>query len=432
MIKMEKKKINALIYILVVIFFTVDTIQKLGDMIILFILVLPLLGVLYNVKKNGGKLILRGKNIFIFITIFFIFTLVVDLLGGYYEETIKTTFLVFGSIYTTILMILSDPDPKETFLHFTKYLKRYVLFLVFYGLIIRFFGDTPVLYNISNNLVEYRQYCSILGIPFYQLVIGDSLIKYGICSLTGNPNTLSYLCVFAFAIVIAMEKMSIKKIVEIIFLLLGVCFSGSRLAIILCGLFIVIGIVLIQKIDSKEFKKRWDITLLCIGIIFILTILTLVLFDFKISNVTEQIDLNGREIMWGAAKNAIEDNFFLASGLGGSEFIIKEYTDSTLAMHNSYLELMVNYGIIFPILFIGCNLYLLIVTIKMIKELEREERRMFFCQWLILICLFVIAFAESVFMNFSIGNLLYFYVLCNLLLGGKMFEKKNYDIDTNL
>ena len=37
MIKMEKKKINALIYILVVIFFTVDTIQKLGDMIILFI-----------------------------------------------------------------------------------------------------------------------------------------------------------------------------------------------------------------------------------------------------------------------------------------------------------------------------------------------------------------------------------------------------------
>ena len=95
---MEEKiiKNNALMLLLIIILFTAN-ISLLEQYNIYIIFLLQIIYIIYNISKNQEKKIYGLKYIVLTI-LFFVITLIIDILGKYSEQTIKTSIIVFFNI----------------------------------------------------------------------------------------------------------------------------------------------------------------------------------------------------------------------------------------------------------------------------------------------------------------------------------------------
>ena len=418
-------KFNAVILLIITILLTVK-IQVIGQYSIYLVYIFQLICIAYNIAKNKEKKINYIK-ITIAVVILFLITLIIDVFGDYTESTIVTTIIVFANII--LLSIMIGTTEKEisnnVYKKFCVYFFKYVILITMYAIIIRFFGGMPTYYETTESgSFQYRQVINILGVQFSQIVMGDnSSLGFGVASITENPNTLSYLILFAEIIYIfylSYNDTKLKKILYVIILSIGIIIAGSRLAILLFILFFIVRIFFISKLDINENKEK-SLFKIIVGIA-IITILFLILSLGKY-NILESLDLNGRENIWEVAFEEIKSNTLDANGLGSADEILKDKLKTETSMHNIYLKLILEYGIIITSIFIIYNIYILIKSVKLLLKITNEEdSNRILLQILIFMTILIIGLSESTIMTLSIYNILYFYNIFNIQIAFKQFK----------
>ena len=245
--------------------------------------------------------------------------------------------------------------------------------------------------------------------------------SYGIASLTQNPNSLSYFLIYALIMntVYAQVKKK-KKILHIALygiIVVGIILAGSRLAVLLIPV-----AYLIPKILFIKDKRKISIIILTMISVLILTVLLLTLMDISI---LENIDLNGRDLLWSNIPEIITNHMLTGEGVGSSILILEELLGVDKAsMHNTYFVMISDFG-----LFLSLIIWVIIVliVIKNIKELIKKEQNINKQQMVLAISIILIiliqGMSESTIFTLSVPNILFFYMLSTLIkIGGKNEE----------
>ena len=423
-------KFNAIILLLMVILFTVES-QIINSYKVYLIYILQLICIIYNVITNKEKKVNYIK-IILSIIIFFVFTLIIDFFAEYTSETIITTIIVFTNIILLSIMIgtVEKKLDNEIYIKFCKYFFIFVIIICLYAIIIRYFGGIPTYYDASEDgSIQYRQSVNIFGINFSQIVIPDRNISlgYGVASITGNPNTLSYLILFAeiiYLFFLERKDTKIKKVLYIAILTMTILMANSRLAVLLYMMMLIIRIFFISKLKTSA-DKKYSLMKISIGVA--LMIISFLILNMGKINIWEQIDFNGRNDMWNVALEEIKNNPLKMNGLGASGEILKIKLGKEISMHNTYLDFALNYGIFILFVFIIYNILLIVNSIRnLLASTNEKDIRRILVQIIFLIVLLIIGLSEGTVMTFSIYNLLYFYNILNLRIinkGGSISER---------
>ena len=285
-------KFNAIILLLMVILFTVES-QIKNSYKVYLIYILQLICIIYNVITNKEKKINYIK-IILSIIISFVFTLIIDFFAEYTSETIITTIIVFTNIILLSIMIgtLEKKLDNEIYIKFCKYFFIFVIIICLYAIIIRYFGGIPTYYDASEDgSIQYRQSVNIFGINFSQIVIPDRNISfgYGVASITGNPNTLSYLILFAeiiYLFFLERKDGKIKKVLYIAILTMTILMANSRLAVLLYMMLLIIRIFFISKFKTNA-ERKYSLMKISIGVA--LMIIALLILNMGKINILEQM-----------------------------------------------------------------------------------------------------------------------------------------------
>ena len=260
--------------------------------------------IVMKISKKGLKLSKKQKQFLIFLLILISMIFLMAAFGKYAEETVVTTTLVFSMCLCIILVAWLDKENKNAYIILKGFL-FFAAFLAIYGIILRFFGSTPVIYNI-NGVSQSRQTLTIGPFYFSQRVMGASSSSYGIASLTPNPNSLSYYLLYAIIInqsLIKLDKVkNVKHIIYYFFyglFVLGIIIAGSRLAILLIPVTYIIPRIFLMK-NSMQNKITLLILISIVAVVFICVIVNVDLFNM--------INLNGREAMWSVMPEIVDSH----------------------------------------------------------------------------------------------------------------------------
>lgn len=319
----NKEKINFIDKIALVSIWLQSIVIATGNnnkIIIIAVLLIQMFYIGMKLKKKNIILSIKQRKLFVFIIAIYPVILLMSGIGNYSEETIVTTTLIFGMTLCTILIAWSDTnDNKNTYILF-KGLLVFFIFLALYGIIIRFFGSEPKMYNI-NGTFQSRQVLKLGPIQLSQRTMGTSNSNYGVSSLTQNPNSLSYYLLYAFIIntgLINIKKVKCEScIINYIcypILILGIFIAGSRLAILL----LPITYLLSKLFYIKKSKMKNLILLILIAIMLIISIFIVINV-----NVLENIDFNGREVLWSAVPEIINSHMLLGERVGSISFCFR-------------------------------------------------------------------------------------------------------------
>ena len=403
--------------------------------VMMAIFIIQIFTIMCNIKKYKINFKAKEKNILIILILFFLTSVIIDLIGNYFYSTIKTTILIFLSIFLIFFTISTDKNKIKNVNKSFEYIVFFTLFLVIYSIILRKFGSLPSIYQAKDGLLYYRQYINLFGIKLYQNICGDIKIKYAVASLTGNPNTLSSLIdvsvafMFLDFIMKGKEKNFPKKFMDflmITILLYGAYIAHSRMGILILALLIPLCIIIKLTIDNF-IKKQAFYFLLFISMISVILIIVIK------PDLINKVDLNGREIMWNVAKSEINENVLKLNGLGSSGLVIKDITGKSISMHNAYLAFIIDYGILLFIIFLCYLIFKLIINMNYIINPKSKEKTLYAKLLIIFICLLLNGFSEGTFMTYSMYNYMFFICLFSMsLLKGVKGENDDNNFYPNI
>ncbi|MDD3304290.1 MAG: O-antigen ligase family protein [Clostridia bacterium] len=385
--------------------------------VVLIVNLFDILVILLNIKyykKNENKTGISSNIILLFI-IFSMLSILLALFSLNSIHILQTTLLIVGNIGIVMLLIISDKEREYTIKKVFAYFLYIVVFLCLYGIILRVFGNQYIT-EVSAN--EYIQKLSLGGISFTQSACGDPTFGFMVGSLTNNPNTLSYFCIIALAIKLFYKSnKKIHGVIEYIALIIGLFISGSRLAIILFPITLIL-FYIYKKVQKKENRI---IPIILLGM-FAIGCFALLNIDY----FTNKIDLNGRDITWTVAIEEIQNVNLIGGGLGSDNQLISEKTGIDASMHNSYLSFFVNYGIIISIGFLSFIIVTLVTRFKVVY-LEKNKA---LC-YILFILMLIMALSESVFFVYGSYQYLFFYIMFHLYIVNKE-KKDDNNIYTNI
>ena len=358
---------------------------------IYFSLLLLIITIIVNIKCSDN--IYFAKKQFILMTAFFVVSLILPLYDSVFFDNIKTTILVLTSIILLYLCIATQKERKLVINNTFKIFTFVTELLVVYGLVIYIFGN-KFIYYIDSLSGEYYQSWNILGVRLVQSACGDPYNSFYVGSLTNNPNALSYICVISLIYVLIFETKKSKKIFNILWLLIGVFISGSRLAIILFPITILAKVIL-DKSDVLKDRKKIFIYYL------IFVVLIVVLINFNL--IFNSIDYNGRLENWQVGFDNIG---FIGHGINSDNIYLRKYLNHNGSMHNSYITLFVNYGWILSSI-------IMIFFIKSLTKIINSYKNSKECRFvtLVFLNLLVISLVESTFLTYGCFNYLFFYMI---------------------
>lgn len=400
-------KLSLISMIVPIVLFTIGTINTIAIFIILGIQVI---NIFIKIKNQKSKISITEKNILEIIIFFCILTYIIDIFGGFFDSTIRTTTLIFGSTIINFIVIFLVTNKEETFIYFFKIFVIFVVFLSLYGIILRCFGGRPKAILI-NGEQQYIQELKIGNISFTQRVMGKTKQDFGVASLTNNPNNLSYLSLYAFIInyiFIKINKEKNKKnylyYLFNIILLIGIYISGSRLVIAVLPI-VFLGIQLLY------IKNHKLLALASIGIIICSSFSAIYLFSHI--EYLKLIDLNGREMMWNTIPEIIEDNIFIGHGLDSSADLMLEKIGIKTTMFNIYFTFIANYGIFITIVFFVSYIYMIFKILKRtIKEKNDSIKKVIYAISVMLLTVSLIqGIVENNILRFSLWNMIYVIVI---------------------
>ena len=406
----DKKNIDKLTVIAIIIPIILMALNLITTLITIGILGVQLAILSIKIKRKDGNITKKEIQILTFVVIFYLFTYIIDLFGNYKESTMITTTLVFINIILNFLIVCFTFNKKETFVFIAKLFVVFVSFLCVYGIVVRILGGTPKPYEVANGETQYRQVVNIGGIQLSQRAMGDSQGRFGVTSLTKNPNTFSYLILYAFIvnmILININKKNNKKnalnYLCMILFLIGVYIAGSRLAIILIPLsYIGIKIFSIKRKKILSFILIGGITIVLVAGIYLILNLDSLKF----------IDLNGRDQLWAIMPEVFDNSLIIGQGLDSSRNIVLEKTGMDLTMFNSYFTMIANYGLIITVIFYVWVIYLVFYYLKKGKnEKDFKVKNLYMLIVMILIIALIQGIVENNILRFSVWNTIYVVLL---------------------
>ncbi|GEM_PF-2100882 len=335
-----------------------------------------------------------------------------------YIKKLKTTFLLF--LFLIIWLIYSFIA-----IFWSKYKLEAIhklQFIIYANIIFILFIYIKLTENMNKvslslfYLAIFLFLVSILEIFFPVQYSFSRLGKQGIFSIPNgtcwNINDFATFLYISSFFLIAYINIKIKKtiissllsIFSIVFFLFIIYKTGSRAnligliinLIISCIIFIIYLInLLIKKINNKSRKNMFLVIFFALFII--LTILSLKIVEMKSNFFGKQIKILSNILRLSLNKQIkdiysdtirirlilngfiiLKDTYFLGSGPGTSEILMKTYsnkyyyTKNITNLHNFWMELFVEYGIILFLLFVIFYFFLLVKLVKKIFSDNKE------------------------------------------------------------
>jgi len=236
----------------------------------------------------------------------------------------QAIYLLFGPIQMALALYLSRFFDEQLFV---KIIWVYLAANVIYGL-----------YGLS----------IIPDIPINNETYGGIFIQYGLPRLSGfagDPNILAfYLCLIIFLV----NYFDIRNVVWL--LVICVLLTQSRTGFVII---LVLGLVLgLSRL--KNLTRVFPIILLALAMIPIFLGDDLEgLYEYYQSKMVTINSIGGRRGLWEAALEYIQFHPLQGLGLGGSRAFIEDAFGTYTYIHNTYIELFLELGLVFGFIIIG-------------------------------------------------------------------------------
>ena len=329
-------------------------------------------------KKFGEKI--RLLPVFIFICFFFWSVLTIIPAINPQLSFLQLTFY-FTQIMSFIFILVYIDDLKVDF-------KTYLQFIVVFFTIAEL---VPTMYNYLNDIVEY-------GKPFSR-----KLVYRGV---TGNINILAFSLLIKFPLLFYFFLKSKNKIAYLALIISSffviIQITKTRGAILSLGL-ITLLILIACLFNQKNQKKYFNIlgNNLAHALILIISISSIFLLDNylekhvfqtsstsinRIASITnDDFSTNSRIRYYSQAIESIIQNPMLGIGVGNWEIIGVDKDSQNMDayivpyhVHNDYLEIAAESGIVGSILYFSMILYVLTLLLKrFIKNIKNKEDNIF-------------------------------------------------------
>ena len=377
------------------------------------------------IQKYGAYIFLINNLLFSFL--------------GFHE--LATTFFLVLSTFFLIITLLNAPFFKNVILNkfFRFYLSIHVINLLYYLLID--FGDVESLKYLSarsiqlliftstiyfthetfkNDLINLIKFLCVLSL-FLSVIFNFPAFENRYLGMFFNPNEFAIIMVYGFSLFLITTKKSFIDIVILIAFLIFIFLSGSRAALI--------GVVLAVLLNFKLKRVTIFSTLLVLVVSYTFRELPSIS-----SLLSEDIFFNRRyEIIY--ALETFYSEFWFGNGLKNYAYINQNLISSydkeiDFGAHNGYLSLLVQYGLIFSIIFytiFSRNVYKTLTYLKTKLNEDTSYKYLYF----IIIYTLINGLFENSFsgINFFQGSLFWLvvgYVLYDLNI------KKSTDEDSIL
>ena len=336
---------------------------------------------MYLIKK---KMIIFDKMIIMWFFLLGI-SFISILTGGFFEARSFFASTRAALFYLLLIFTLKYINLQKVIYISLKVVLILSIISVFYSIILYLFG------NMARGIDGTINFIRIGPLQFEQNV-GGMYNDLGYAGIFENPNTFSYYCWVSICGIIGniFGKINIFYKICLLFSLLGIYLSNSR-----AGIIIVLLIFLFQaytKINNRFVK----VLLILIGIFGVF--FTLILY-FPQGNAVE-INLTGREELWGEGIRLFTEHPIFGCGL----FTTSRYLGG--GMHNSYLTILAEIGIVGSIIFLIICISTVIMVRKQYIIFDKEWK----FYYLYILIYFVYTLVENTFFNFS-GRFIFWITL---------------------
>jgi hypothetical protein len=328
---------------------------------------------LFLIKKKEIKVIYERIILLKYFLLFFLLNLFVQLF--YHNLSIANEIRVVGyfvSFFTNVLALSFLFDSKDTFNFFIKICKGILYMLIFFGMM-----NSLSLFNSSIFFVPSK---GIESYNFLFLKNTASLLEHQI----------SYGSTIAILFSTLLFNNTALKLIKLPIIILGIFISFSRTA--------WLSMIVAATLSFVRFKNIVFVGLSIIIIYFIIPI------DFFYNVLRIENLGSGREVVWFYAIEMLKGNFAFGFGFS-SYFDVKNIFltnlelglfefNSTDHLHNSYLTLIFESGIIVFIVYI-------FALIEQLLNIPQKNKNIF-------VYIFATFLVASFFVEFRLGGLRFF------------------------
>lgn len=291
-----------------------------------------------------------------------------------------STILFLSSLYYLPIRLSFYPSSIKIIIDYVKLVVAFLYFIVGYNI---------ACLNLTETIVKWYSICALLvgllGILFsvFNLNIFSQTLFYGGLRYRGfmnDPNYFSVIQVSALAYIIRDKNIKfIYRRVYILLIIVSVLISGSKTGLItlLCYLSLRI---LEHLFTTKKKISSIIISLVLILALLLVTIIAPSFIQSLIKNITNKIpsferaqyifsDLDvaisgggsGRDQTWELAIKVIKLSPIIGIGIGTYSDVSENFFGSGVLAHNTYLQLLAEWGLLIASVFF---LYVLFILIK--------------------------------------------------------------------
>lgn len=356
----------------------------------IMIISILLLGLCFIINYKYNNFFINKRH-FLVIFIGCVVSMILPLYNSNFSKNIYSTVLVWGTILLLFLVVSTQNNKKYILINVFKYFSYITVFLILYGSFLYVFGNKFMAYDIMNK--SYYQQLNIGNMRLIQSAIGDLNGRFLVGSLTGNPNTLSFMSAFSIAYFVILSN-SKRRILSLIICFIGLLISGSRLGIILLLIVLVLN-YLLKKVDFSNKKNIFAL------LFFIFIVFAIIIINYN--TIYSNIDFNGRTLMWDIGKSNIS---LIGHGINSDNIFLYNYLNISTSMHNSYISLLVNYGVIIGSIIM--MFFVIFLNNVLSCSYNNKINRFIF---VVSILILFIGMSESTFLIFNFYNSLLFYLI---------------------
>lgn len=319
-----------------------------------------------------------------------VFAIFSTLLSEFFSTS--TLLSVFQFVLWTLFIALFNKDDIEYVLkNYLNILSVIICIAVVYSFTLKKFGAMTYL---DGGYVNY-----IFNIRIKQFAMGMKG-DLGYAAFYSNTNIFAFLLLITATWNLCKTKfrLTIKNIVFYFLMILGLVLADSR-----AGFFCMV----LNVIMVIYFKGRKELKIFYL----IAALLVVIVCGFIISSGTIknfELDLTGRESMWNSMMEVFKTHKVFGIGFANST----KYVLENVGSHNSYLNILVENGIV------GLSIFLIMIfcVLKSIFENQKKirESKLLLFSTIIFIMYLPYAFFENAFMIFETRNSI--WLLISLLM----------------